>query len=92
MGDMGEFWKDVRPAMQKSSRAKRAANRKNGESVLFLRRVPFLKKNAGAHLIVYPETPERRVDYWPGTGLWQSFWGNKSGRGMDSLLAFLEGK
>lgn len=86
MGDMGEYWKDVKPALKERSRAKRAANRKQGESELFLRRVPFLKKNEGAHLIVYPGDVHKRTDYWPGTGLWRSYFGNKEGRGLQSLL------
>lgn len=90
MGDMGEFWNDVKPELKKRSRDKRAKNRQNGESVLFLTRIPFLKKNGGAHLIVLPEDPKRRVDYWPGTGLWRSYWGSHEGRGIQSLLKFIE--
>ena len=48
--------------MKRMSRDKRAKNRKAGESELFLRRIPFLKKNAGAHLIVNPESHDRRAD------------------------------
>ena len=85
MGDVGEVFK----AMRVMSRDKRASNRRNGESELFTRRIPFLKKNGGAHLIVNPEEPTKRADYWPGTGLWRSYWGSKEGRGIHSLLAFL---
>lgn len=90
MGDVGEFFKEVKPTMTSMSRDKRARNRKNGESELFMRRIPFLKKNAGAHLVVYPEDPKRRVDYWPGTGLWRSYWETREGRGIQSLLKFIE--
>lgn len=90
MGDMGEFWKDVKPDLTRMSRDKRAKNRKHGESELFTRRIPFLKKNGGAHLIVYPEDPKRRCDYWPGTGLWRSYWETHEGRGIASLLKFIE--
>jgi hypothetical protein len=90
MGDMGEYWADVKPEMKRMSRAKRSSNRKNGESELFLKGIPFLKKNAGAHLIVNPEEPKKRVDYWPGTGLWRSYWGSAEGRGIASLLCWIE--
>jgi hypothetical protein len=90
MGDMGEFWNDVKPEMIRASRQKRASNRQQGESALFMRGIPFLKKNGGAHLIVNPESPSKRVDYWPGTGLWRNYWGKPEGRGIKSLLAYLE--
>ena len=89
MGDEGEFWKDVKPAMKKMSRKKRSRNRKHGESELFSRQIPFLKKNNGAHLIVNPESTTKRVDFWPGTGLWRNYWGKPEGRGVASLLRYL---
>ena len=89
MGDMGEYWKDVKPVLKDMSRVRRARNRKNGESELFTRGIPFLKKNGGAHLIVYPTDGMKRVDFWPGTGLWRSYWGSHEGRGIGSLLAHL---
>ncbi len=89
MGDVGEDWKAYKPVMKANSQRKRARNRKEGESALFLARIPFLKKNGGAHLIVYPEDGTRRVDYWPGTGLWRSYWGSHEGRGISSLMAHL---
>jgi hypothetical protein len=89
MGDMGEFWKDTKPELKRMSREKRRNNRKHGESELFLKRIPFLKKNDGAHLIVNPDDPKKRVDYWPGTGLWRSYWGSAKGRGLVSLLQWL---
>ena len=90
MGDGGEFWKDVRPAMKKASQNKRRANRRNGAETLRLNRIPFLKKNQGAHLIVYPEDVKLRVDYWPGTGLWRSWGGLTEGRGVESLLRYIK--
>ena len=86
MGDMGEYWNDVKPELKRLSREKRGKNRLNGESELFVRQIPFLKKNAGAHLIVFPDDKSKRVDYWPGTGLWRSLEGCKDGRGIRSLL------
>ena len=89
MGDMGEFWSDVKPELKRISREKRSSNRLHGQSELFVRRIPFLKKNGGAHLIVCPDDFSKRCDYWPGTGLWRSFWYGKEGRGIKSLLTYL---
>ena len=91
MGDMGEFWKDVKPWLKDRGMKKRAANRKNGEAELLALGIQFLKKNNGAHLIVNPESTDRRVDYWPGTGLWRNYWGRPEGRGIRSLLSHLGG-
>jgi hypothetical protein len=54
-----------------------------------MRGIPFLKKNFGAHLIVNPEQPTVRVDFWPGPGTWRFYWGDKSGVGLESLLEAL---
>lgn len=48
--------------------------------------IPFLSKNFGAHLILWPDDPRRRTDFWPGTGLWRSWGGLTEGRGVQSLL------
>lgn len=90
MGDEGEFWKDFRPFMKQRSMAKRRANRQNGEAALTRAKVPFLKKNHGAHLIVHPDEPMWRVDYWPGTGLWRAVGGLTEGRGIESLMRYLK--
>lgn len=89
MGDEGEFWKDVRPAMKEMSRNQRKRNRRNGKDVLQLADLPFLSRNFGAHLIVFPDDPSKRVDYWPGTGLWRSWGGLTKGRGAESLMRYL---
>ena len=34
----------------------------------------------------------RTVDYWPGTGSWRTPTGSMSGKGYQSLLAFLDVK
>jgi hypothetical protein len=86
MGDMGDLWKEAKPELDRLSREKRSRNRLHGESELFMRRIPFLKKNGGAHLIVFPDDPAKRIDYWPGTGLWRSCGGLSEGRGIQSLL------
>jgi hypothetical protein len=51
MGDMGDYWRDVAPAMQEESRQKRASNRRI-VGQCFRCRHRLRAKNEGAHLIV----------------------------------------
>lgn len=77
MGDMGEFWNDVRGYRQ----AKRAANTNSSTGIMERSGVPFVSKNNGAHLIVAD-----RWDYWPSTGLFIDRQTKKKGRGVNNLL------
>ena len=53
-------------------------------------------KNGGAHLIVNPSgwgeifDPPYGIDYWPGTGKWIDRKSGRDGRGIKSLLEFIE--
>ena len=76
--------------MDKISRVSRRDKRKEGASALAGVGIPFLSKNYGAHLIVNPRSASKRVDFWPGTGLWRNYWGKPEGRGLDSLLSYLK--
>jgi hypothetical protein len=79
MGDEGDFWRDVKEIRQE----KRASNRVNGQENLTKEGIPFEIKNNGAHLIV--EGNSCFIDYWPGTGRWNSRDG-VSGFGVRSLI------
>ena len=68
MSDMGEYWRDVRPAMRAKSKKKRAVNRESAANILAAADIDFQEKNGGAHLVV--TYGGRTVDFWPGTGLW----------------------
>lgn len=81
MGDMGDDFN----AMKKASQVKRADNREKSAQRLRDAGVPFVSKNAGAHLIV-----RDRVNFWPGTGLWADRETPEKGRGVRSLLDHLE--
>jgi len=76
----------------KTLKKKSKADKKlEAESKLFLLHIPFLKKNFGAHLIVLPES-WRRIDFWPGTGLWISHFGSHRGTGINSMLEFMKNR
>lgn len=88
MGDMGDYWRDVRPAMQEESRQKRASNREASAKMLTAASIAFETKNEGAHLIVTAHG--RTVDFWPGTGLWIERGTSKQKRGVRRLIAELK--
>lgn len=80
--DMGEMWNEVKKERQE----KRASNRENSADYLAQRGIPFVSKNAGAHLIV--EGSECFIDFWPGTGKWHSRNGDK-GFGVRNLVTYI---
>lgn len=84
MGDMGDYWHDVRPAMVKESQQRRASNRERSAALLQFNGIPFESKNGGAHLVV--QGGKAVIDFWPGTGLWQERGSTATGRGVRSLV------
>lgn len=83
MSDMGEYWRDVKPAMQERSKERRKHNRDNSAALLLERGVEFETRNDGVHLIV--KGRDCLIDFWPGTGKYITRNG-KQGRGVHSLL------
>ena len=78
-----EMWK-VYKRMRKE---KRASNRESGAIHLFNAGIRFTEHNNGAHLIVEGKTC--LIDYWPGTGRWNSRDGTK-GFGIRNLLEYVK--
>jgi hypothetical protein len=66
--------------------ARRADNREKSAEYLRQRGIPFEEKNNGAHLIV--EGRDCFIDFWPGTGRWNSRCGCK-GFGVRHLVVFI---
>lgn len=88
MGDEGDYWRDVKPAMVEASKRRRANNREHGAAALERAGIAFTEHNGGAHLVVQPDG--RTVDYWPGTGKWIARGRPQQvGRGIHTLLVFL---
>ena len=69
------------------SRIRRADNRENSAEYLKARGIEFVTNNMGVHLIVTGRNC--LIDFWPGTGKWNSRCGKK-GRGVRNLAAFIE--
>ena len=76
-------------AMKKMKQEKRADNRENSAEYLRTRSIPFVSNNHGAHLIV--EGRDCFIDFWPGTGKWNSRCGKK-GFGVRNLVEFIDSK
>ncbi|CUJ58834.1 Uncharacterised protein [Achromobacter xylosoxidans] len=85
MGDMGDFWADVKPALKERSRQKRADNREQSARMLSEAGIQFQSKNEGAHLIV-AGYKGHVYDFWPGTGLWRMRGSSRDHRGVRSLI------
>lgn len=65
---MGEYWRDVAPAMKQESQERRARNRASSADMLAQAGIAFESKNNGVHLIV--DAGNHLVDFWSGTGKW----------------------
>lgn len=85
MSELGDTFR----AMRDDSKARRARNRAYGAAGLLAAGVRFSTRNQGDHLMI-EEPGRRRIDYWPGTGLWKEASGRHSGRGINSLLKYLK--
>ena len=77
-----EYWNDFKEISQE----KRARNRESSADYLKTNGIAFVSKNSGAHLIV--TNGSGLIDFWPGTGKWNSRCGKK-GRGVMALERFI---
>ena len=84
MSDSVEDFKFLKAVQQQ----KRADNRTSSAEYLHQHGIPFEEKNNGAHLIV--EGRDCFIDFWPGTGRWNSRCGRK-GFGVKQLEVFIKG-
>lgn len=90
MGDMGDYWRDVKPIL-KEKRQKHVANSGKG--------IPARLLNEGLTFEVYEATkqfaihaPGETVDYWATTGTWIFRKSKKRGRGIGSLLTEIKNR
>ncbi|HEJ4320006.1 hypothetical protein PIGHUM_04436 [Pigmentiphaga humi] len=90
MGDMGDYWRDVRPAMKEESQRRRSSNRESSSRLLTEAGISFESKNEGSHLIVSGQGAV--VDFWPGTGLWIVRGSKERRRGVRQLITRLGGR
>lgn len=83
MGDMGGDFN----ALKKMRQEKRASNRDDSAVMLTEAGIKYEAKNLGAHLIV--EAGAKKVDFWPGTGLWMVRGQAAKHRGVRKLMEFV---
>lgn len=79
MGDMGDYFRDVR----EESKERKERNRMGATEALVTNGVPFTDHNNGIHLVV-----DSRIDYWPSTGLFICRHTKFKQRGVQNLLNF----
>ena len=84
MSEMGELFAEHRRLGQQ----RRANNRASSAERLAAAGVSFESKNDGAHLIVTAGV--KRIDFWPGTGLWIVRGESKRRYGVDALLVRIQ--
>ena len=72
--------------LKEASKTKRASNRDQSAEYLRNKDIPFTEHNGGAHLVV--EGKSGYIDFWPGTGRWNSRCGKK-GFGVRNLVTFI---
>lgn len=89
MGDMGEYWRDVKPILKerREKHVKRmgtSANR-NIEKLGY----PYTHHESNHQFAI--ETPKGIVDYWGTTGTWIDRKTKKRGKGLHGLRKHLEG-
>lgn len=87
MSEMGEDFAAWRVVKQ----AKKASNRANSPEILRAAGIAFTTHNDGAHLIVSAPLGHL-VDFWPGTGKWQTrgYRFALTGRGVHNLIQHLK--
>lgn len=82
--EITETWK----AVHEYGARKRENNRAYSPTLLEEKGIPFVVKNGGAHLIV--EGKDCFIDFWPGTGKWNTRDGHK-GFGVRNLINYILG-
>lgn len=83
MGDMGEFWRDVKPELKKESQEKRANNLMQSLALLEQNAIPY-NQLSPTHVRV------KNHDYWPSTGLFINILTKRRGRGIFNLIKILK--
>lgn len=84
MSEMGDLFAEKRRHDQQM----RATRRASSTELLAAACVRFESKNDGAHLIV--TAGAKRIDFWPGTGLWIVRGESKRRYGVDALLSRIQ--
>lgn len=88
MGDMGEYWKDVKPFL--NEQRKKHVEKMGSSSFKNVKSLGFDFKHYENNHQFAIKAPNGTVDYWGTTGTWIDRKTSKRGRGFHSLKKFLE--
>ena len=85
MGDMGDYWRDVREHRKEAKSKRWNSNTKELERLAKAGKLRFQIGNAGTgHMIV-----NENIDLWLSTGTWLVRGQNRRGHGFKQLLHFI---
>lgn len=87
MGDMGDYWKDVKPFLKERSKKRKAAHLEYAAKMLDRNGVAYQRRNEGLHFMV--DSQKGTIDYYPTTGVWRPRNGDRGGRGIAGLLRYM---
>lgn len=82
VGDIGDYWNDVSPALNQYSKQKRWSNLDSSKKILQDAGVLFEEK-ANGHIIIHEGD---KYDFWATTGLFINRKTKQRGRGVFNLL------
>lgn len=89
MGDVGDYWNDVKEYYKEKKNLYRSGKMKEDISLVVNNSAHIEEKNGGEHLIVTAENG-RVIDYWPSTKRWISRRYKGKGYDTQSLVNYLK--
>lgn len=89
MGDVGDYWRDVKEFRKEKKDAYRAGQMKEDIRAVMNAFAHIEEKNYGEHLIV-TSNRAKTIDYWPSTKRWIVRRGRAKGYDVKSLLGYLK--
>lgn len=88
MGEMGEFWRDMRGVTKDLSSKKKEENYQSSKRLLEAAGVRFIEKDNG-HFIILNGEGKPTHDFWATTGLIIERGTKRRSRGLRNLLRFV---
>lgn len=89
MGDMAEYWKDVKPYLKE--RRTQYVNRMGNSSLKNVAALGFEFKHYPNNHQFAINTPKGTIDYWGTTGTWTDRKTKRRGKGLHSLRKYVSG-
>jgi len=87
MGEMGEFWRDMKGVVKQRSKDKRWSNYDSNKKTLQQKGIAFIEKPNG-HFIILNKDGMPTHDFWATTGLIIERKTKRRSRGIRNLIRF----